>query len=323
MDTDSEEYSFLDLDAKRIADLARYILPDDAPYFGKAAGVKTPEAERMAICLNDAKFGWHFVNSYLHARKPMPFSVTDDCLCTAFAHIWEGVSILELTDAIALTHPKNTAQSNLLKGLIMCRDISLSRICELMHISERTLKLFCELFFNVRIRLNEPGFISSLLYPKTKFDTYRADYSDNEDPGLVLMRAGYKYGANEVFRLAGVDRLGDAKEPTQELCDDFENLVMQNGVTLARAGFLNSKNNSGIAHAKAALAAKKKANSGNDVPAGQVMGLSALSMGQGIMEVVKGLQAPDVAERRILQTQHLELQARREKAAKAEESNQQ
>ena len=94
---------------------------------------------------------------------------------------------------------------------------------------------------------------------------------------------------------------------------------MQNGVMLARHGFLNAKSNPGIAHAKSFSAAKRKTNESPSAIDNR-MGLSAISMGHGIMDVLKATQGPDLEERRKLQMQRIELEARREKTAKAEQS---
>ena len=306
------------LEQEQIESYARDFLSEEAPYFRKPPGVKTREAERLAICLNDPKFGWNLVNSFVRARQRLPLTMTDACLCRAYAHLAEASWDPELDLAVALTHPRNTAQANLLWGLIISRHISFEQIATWMGLDQDVVEIFASLFFNVRARWDAPGFMAQLLYPQGKGDTLREDYLASADPGLLLLRAGYEYGAQEVARLAGLSRPTGAKVSTEQLCDQLETAILQNGVLLARQGYLNAKSSPGLAHARAILVAQRKAKESAPATTPDALGLNAISMGGGIMDLLKSSQATDVAERRQAHLQMLELEARREKTAKTE-----
>ena len=292
------------------------VLPEDSRYFGKPPGVKTSEPERLAMCLNDPKFGWNFVESFIRSRIELPLDACIyDHLRRLYVYHVENEYDPAIAEAISLTSPQNTRARDILKALLVCQDITLQGIAEWMRLSEAAVKLFQQLFFNYRDRLGEPGYITALIYPEGKSATFRADYLERESSGQRLLRMGYEHGADRVASIIGYPPNAGGDEPTEMLCDEFVRLSVKNGVNLAQQGYLNAKDAPGIKVAAAFAALHKKVRETGQTP-DEIMGLGAISAGQSVMDTVMKMQEPEILHRRRLQRQMLEREEAEKAAAK-------
>lgn len=79
---------------------------------------------------------------------------------------------------------------SVLQALLMAADVTLENISSWMKVPLDTLKMFSELFFDIRDRRDEPGFIAQLLNP----DGISLSRADDND-GLLLLHAGYRFTA--------------------------------------------------------------------------------------------------------------------------------
>jgi hypothetical protein len=98
---------------------------------------------------------------------------------------------------MSLAHPENTTMRSILKGLLISQDSSLAAIAGWLSFSLEAAQIYSELFFNVRDRRNEPGYIASLLHP----DGIRID--ENSGSEELALRF------NACFHLIESEFLGD------------------------------------------------------------------------------------------------------------------
>ena len=172
---------------------------------------------------------------------------------------------------------------SVLQGFPCARDISLEAIASLLSLEADVVKLYAGLFFNVRNR--EGAFAIKTIFPQTRLGAVREAELDYNEVDLMLMRAGWDYGWEDVARLAGLLKIEDADESPETMLAEVERTVATNARMLARAGHLNRKDSPGIRHGKSLmLRAKKEAemNSSNDPDSR--LGLGSFGMKAPVLE---------------------------------------
>ena len=225
-------------------------LPEDSSYF-RLNGIGRDRASRLALALNDPKIGWNFLRGLQADGLPLPEEIGYLPLMQANAYLY-GANNEAMDMALCLLHPENTTTANLLKGLLISRDVTLENIGAFMKLPFEVVRLFHELFFNVRDRLDEPGFLAQLLNP----DGVRInDEGDGED--LLLMRAGVRYGAREVIRLMRVKAETDT-ESAEELRQGFESDVLRGANACIRHGSTEDIDSPVVGLAKTLVVAEKR-----------------------------------------------------------------
>jgi len=110
-----------------------------------------------------------------------------------------------MVQALALCHPSRTTEQNILKGLLISPDVTLTGIAKFMKIPPEVVRIIDQLIFNVRDRSDDPGYLAALLFPDGIELNRRCDSEE-----LRLLRAGAVFGAEEVIRLARIKPYGRA-----------------------------------------------------------------------------------------------------------------
>jgi hypothetical protein len=172
-------------------------LPDDSSYF-RRIGVGNSRPDRLAVALNDPKVGWNFLRSLIEDKLEFPLGLDHPQLQRANAYL-RGAADDSVEEAMSLAHPENTTKRNILKGLLISTDVTLVEIADWMSFSLEAAQIYSELFFNVRDRRNEPGYITKILYP----DGIQINSGcDSEE--LLMLRAGAWHGAKGLIELVNV-----------------------------------------------------------------------------------------------------------------------
>jgi TM2 domain-containing membrane protein YozV len=120
-----------------------------------------------------------------------------------------------------------------------------------------SMNLYEQLWFNVRDRMEEKNYIAGLAYPETRFDSKQRDAEEDQDYAQALLRAAVKFGVDEVLYMAG---LTPSRKPTVQVgksAQEFEALLMDEALTLARHGCANDKSAPAIDRAKTLVAAQQ------------------------------------------------------------------
>ena len=176
------------MDASYIRLLVEF-LSGDSTYF-RLNGPASNRTDRLAIALNDPKFGWNFLKSIKEDGLELPPVIAHPQLLQAYRYL-NGAYDEAMDDALILMHPENMTTRNALRALLICRDVTLEQIAICLRISPEAARVFDQLFYNVRDRLDEPGYIGQLLNP---YGVALGSDSDSEE--LMLLRAGYRWKGN-------------------------------------------------------------------------------------------------------------------------------
>ena len=190
------------MDASYISVIVEFLSPESVYFVQSGAGQDRPS--RLAIALNDPKFGWNFVRALKVDGRRFPALVTHPQLLQANAYL-NGSDDDAMVQALALCHPSRTTEQNILKGLLISPDVTLASIAKFMKIPLEVVRIIDQLMFNARDRRDDPGYLAALLYPDGIEVNRRCDSEE-----LRLLRAGAVYGAEEVIRLARIKPYGRA-----------------------------------------------------------------------------------------------------------------
>lgn len=267
-----------------IRKLAVY-LPQDSMYFAGSIEQASPSRraalrDRVAICLQDPAFGWHFASDFARRKERLPVAAYESGTGIARAHGFL-TDVLTVDEAPArvyeLLHPTQSSTRMLLNALLICRDIELNGIATATGIPEQVVSLYSEVLFNVRDRAKERTYISSLLYPQTRAVEFHSEYLDRVTPALLLLRAGYNYGSEEVLYLAGLRPQGVVQQSESNAVDDLERMIKHNAKVLSRHGGLNQRNSPGIALGKSIYDAEMQREK-PVLTADEAFGLQGLSL---------------------------------------------
>jgi hypothetical protein len=303
------------MNSREIRNLIAY-LPPRSPYPGGGASLQAGSNRQfreacLAVCLNDPKFGYNFVMSFVKTEQPLPPGVFN--LSIRRDYFAQNHRDDIFADTYALSHPANTARRRIINALLICRDITTAEIASKMDMPVETLELYEQLWFNVRDRLDDPGFIAGLLYANTRLSNLEIDSAEVPDYDIKLLRAAHEFGAAEVLYLTGVVPSREQSFSNAYQAQELEFTLMDIAVTQARYGSTTIKSAPAVDRAKSLLIAAKKGGS-QDKRADDVMGLGAISASRSILDTIQRVQQPDIARRIELQQKTLDAEKAAEKA---------
>jgi hypothetical protein len=145
---------------------------------------------------------------------------------------------MESVESLAAHHGQ--AYTRAIRALLLCRDLSLEQIANLTSIPLRVLKLYELLHFNVRDRLDEPAYISKLVYGEhTRFNEFDPEHCSRLNAEQLLYRAAVEKGSAEVLFMMGFT----STDPIGSTNADLSNLESESlkfARRLVDYGFLNS-----------------------------------------------------------------------------------
>jgi len=276
--------------AKLIRELAA-LLPQNCGYVTRNPGRFFSVNYVIEACVDDPRFGWNFVNAFVQTKQPLPAQVFNPELRRTYYHLNFGEADEAVQAAIARDCPWQNVQRYVLNALLMCTDIEIPEIAQVLGLSEEAVRIYDQLFLNARDRLSDAIYIARLVYPMGYIPPTKDDL-DREDPGQRFLRAAFEYGKKEVFHMAGLARPQSGSAAVDKLAAEFERETLARGITAQRHGSSNSPE---LKHAKDLVLARMKViQPEQTVPA---KGLEALSISHGIMDTLLAIQAEDIQRR--------------------------
>lgn len=294
------------MDTGRIEQLIP-LLPDDCPYIRNTAhtssaehrGVKTVEwVGKRLKCLNDPKFGWNFINTFLQLKRAIPIEATEEFLSRAFYFIRNEVWDCTIARIMEFTSPACAFERHHIETcLIGCKD--LDQASKHLGLSRDILEGYAQLFFNIFFRKADGFTLGKHLYPETRRVEFSEGYLRNESTDLLMKRLAYNYGVESATVFGGNTKEYLTAHNAEATGKRVEGMIMSNAQLLSQMGGLNQSHMPGISHAKSMLAAAKQ--SGNDAQGDldTSYGLNCLSPGHAILETVIAIGNREHKARRV------------------------
>lgn len=167
-------------------------------------------------------------------------------------------------------------------------DLTLEQIARWMRLKVPTVRAFDQLFFNVRDRRDEPGYITQLLHPDGI--GVGRDYVSEE---LLLLRVGALFGAQEVIRVARI-KPDTRVQSLDELRENLERELLLAAETRALHGGDQDLDSPVVTTAMKVLVAEKRTKRDQPKQGGDVNALEEISAHYSVMETLKQVSEPDI-----------------------------
>ena len=184
-------------------------VPSDAPLYASIAGGTKDEGalnllviERSAHALNDPAFRWNYAVAFAEAKHPLPV-LADGGIDKAHLYLTTGYCNECLRAALVVREPAMKLKRWLLHALLLMPAVTLERIGELISLPVDAVKLYAELFFDTRDRLDDICFIGGLVWPSTRLVSWQPDYFVTVQPEELLLRAAHQGNIDVVLELFG------------------------------------------------------------------------------------------------------------------------
>jgi hypothetical protein len=291
---------------QQVSLLATYI-PDNCDWLRKAFPRQTAytAAQKQARCLSDPAAGYNFVISLSQARQPFPPAVAAICPVLYRLYCYRAAFDPIMTEVLSLLDRHQAGTANVLNALLLAQDTTYRDIAADLGLREDVVRLYHELLFNVKDRLNERAYIASIVYPQGRL----ADTA-NLHPGQALLIAGCEHGRDEVLRLAGM-HIGRDEATSVELAKHFEQLTLRRALDRLQYGDCDHPLvKAGLKIADGIRKADVGTMYGN-VP-DDVKGLTAISLNYPVADMVREITEADIRHRQILAQEEYE-EAQRQK----------
>lgn len=229
------------MDQKRVRELFA-LLPPGAAY--PATPRRSPfqyarqePAERFAFALHDPAFGSNFVEAHLQVRvrRWLPDTVHEWPLLQCFLARWLDVTEPLMVEVESFRTEARRHDRNLLEALLLAKSVTLGDIADHLHVSEEVVQAYETIFWNVRDRLTEQGYLNALLYPGGVQESVRDAKPNATGDRLRLLRAGAQNDVDEVLALAGYKLASNPGALTEDN-GEVERRMQQDAQRRMRAG---------------------------------------------------------------------------------------
>ena len=224
-------------------------------------------------------FGWYIASQFAAARIgfPLPMMGRDTWVFKAFLMQVDPWAFYnkDIATAYHIAHtPKGSTDIGAkLRAMILSVNEPdprrhMQRIAGLTGLSYETVEAFEVLFYNVLDRLADGFYLSSEVYPDTRLIELAESYMADSTLGDLLKRAGYNQRDLDLTTyLVGIgdksymSKIAAAANSEAEL----SNLIMSNGIVLAKANLLNIRS-VGMGRASSLMVASRQSGTANEEP---------------------------------------------------------
>ena len=260
--------------------------------------------DKLDLITNDPAFAWNLACSYFEAQQPMPAALCRHVAFRAYLYLRNGGRLQDRDLATAYAIQQRPRQRDLLRAFLLT-NATFEEIATLLDMGVEVVRLFSELFWDIRHRLKDGLFMADLLC---------LDRIGEVDPGLALMRLAYTQGAVPLARAAGLAHLAPNSESTRELYDRFERSILLDGNAGADRRLYGAKVNA-AGHQALSLLLARKNRAPQEFDEDMRRGLGGMSVSRSVNDAAKRIFQPDL-DRRVALQLGLEMeQARAKKAA--------
>jgi hypothetical protein len=208
-------------------------LRKDSPYFRRAFRndpgkfANSSLAERLAAVSYNPSLGWDLASAYAQEGLPLPSFVCHSALLRANSFLlYPDHPDYRIAQAHSLQMPETTTARDLFCALLSCPDLTLDEIATLYHCDLDLVRLVDQLFWNLRDRRGEPGYIVQILYRHTRFPGEADREIEEAQAGLRLIRLGYERGSLAVLQAAGPSALGDQSVTPEMLANHIARTIL-------------------------------------------------------------------------------------------------
>ncbi len=268
------------------------------PLGGSEFGLEQ-EADTWAYVRNDPTFACMFVRSFYDMGLNLPDEIHEPELWQLYNFKrYRDIEIdPDVLEACALTNPRQRVIRTMIECMLMHPKIKFEWIAESTGYTINTIRLFHELFFNMRDRITnnlDPAYLLSIIFPDSRQAQFTYNYHLNEGWVAIARRIAYISGIKEMFKWLG-GQPDDSELTGVESMRAIESRFASAGRFAMTCGFQNQPVVA-ISGARALLQSSKLGGqSVSDDDA--TMGLTRLSYDQGAMFVFKKLVTAEAHER--------------------------
>jgi hypothetical protein len=256
---------------------------------------KTAQA---AFALNAPDFGWHYVRFWLDAQLNLPSMVNQHSIYLMFMHFAGCLIKDELPQTLELREPNSTFTRIAVEAYSLCRDLQMSQIPDRVKIREQVLRIYYDLFFNVRNRFDEPLYVAQIVYPETRLADLRADGFDPQNIRQNLFRIAYEYGSEALECKLGTRIRQFSPAVIEKLAAGLEGRIMSNARTVARLGGLNSQQAApALRLATGLLRSMREQGQPPNTFSDDVAGLGAVGLCKSVLDTMLRMQKPEIERR--------------------------
>ena len=118
---------------------------------------------------NDPAFAWKFVNECVTLKMELPALVTSSAMRQAYDYLIHGRCSRDFKVATLLRVPNASGKQWLIRGLLIDCNFPLAETAKYMCMSLNAVHIYEELFFSVRERFDDVGYIvNHIVYPTTR-----------------------------------------------------------------------------------------------------------------------------------------------------------
>ena len=204
----------------RIYDLVQAI-PSNVNLFAGGHGIEplqvdwnSLEINRLARASYDPAFAWAYAVAFAEAKEPLPTLVTEPAMAIreAYEYLLTGKCGDNLRWALVLR--QDPMKCALLHALLIMPSVTLEQIAGIVSMPVAVVKLYSELWFDVRDRLDDKIYIANIVWPKTRLVAFRKDYLTTLKPEELLLRVAQEGDLDGVLELFGGAPAGN--RPSEE-----------------------------------------------------------------------------------------------------------
>ena len=293
------------------------LMPEQNAYTRRLGGRFVPTADvsvevaTYAHSLNDPMFGWVFIKALLDQSQMIPDLVVESPLLRTYAYHRYSNRDPHVRQAFQLRTQTEKLKRAMLQCMLLIDKFSLEHIAAEMMMDLDVVEIYEMLFWNVRDRLHDKVYITSLLFPQSSQVLWVDNYHRDEDFLNIAMRAAAQHGIETAKDFLGMGN------PTSEFNAEghakaFESQVLSTAMYAARLGLLHQKDAPAIAGGRLMVQSTKMGGNISKDDDSRV-GLGSFGMRPATLEHFRRIAEPDVQYR--LRLQQLGAQQALEKEA--------
>jgi hypothetical protein len=217
---------------------------------------RTP-LDRLVNCgSTKSDFGWKIVRMFIDAKLDLPIAIHDPPLVRANWYLRTDCHDDSMRTVLYVAHPQSY-QRDLLNAYLLCDDISLESISQRMRLPVGVIKLYSDLFFNVREHCDE-AYLAGIVFPESRMPQLLGK-KFNLPAGEVMLQLAYDYGVEELEKFAFPNRNRSQGESRASLGQALERKIFFDAAILAQMGGLNDSRMPVIKLAQELICGKKSA----------------------------------------------------------------
>jgi len=246
--------------------------------------------------LRDPRFGFNFIRTLIETGTPFPLRAKQlDQSLLEMAYIYERMAAQghrptdgAISEAHFLARPENRMAAVVNAYLLQpSKDFSHRRIANATGFCEMGIRFYETLFFNVRDRAEDPGYIFWLIWPHGRYSLYGNDYTRLVPDGQLLLQMADEFGLEKALAgygfLRGYTKQIDAAQGVTEA----KHVITGKALSAFWAGQSNNNNRDIGRHTAFVIA---EAQSGGP-QSGALENVGMTNLGDDILDEIRKLGA--------------------------------